>query len=137
MDFKIMQAVVEAAPERRPACVLIVEDEFLVRMTASDALRDAGYHVLEAMSGDEAVEILASGVSVDLIFSDVRMPGSLDGLGLLGHVQAAFPGLPFIMTSGHLQPGLADVDRASRFLAKPYRLEQVFQMIENELANAR
>ena len=85
------------------------------------------------MNGDEAVEILTSGASVDLVFSDVRMPGSVDGLGLLGFVRGAFPGLPVVITSGHLRPELALADGATQFLAKPYGVEQVIKLLQGEL----
>jgi len=123
-----------SAPKRRPGYVLIVEDELLVRMIVSDVLRDAGYSVIEAASGDEAAEILSSGVPVDLVFSDVRMPGALDGIALLGFVRSILPNVPVVITSGHLQAGLAMTDGATRFLAKPYRVEQVLRLVDDELA---
>ena len=82
--------------------ILIVEDEFLVRLVAAEALRDAGYRVIEADDADEAVSILDAGVPIELVFSDVRMPGSFDGLGLLGLIRTNFPRLPVVMCSGHL-----------------------------------
>jgi len=126
-----------SAPERRIVSILVVEDEILVRMIASDALRDAGYSVIEAMSGDEAIEILSSGAAIDLVFSDVRMPGSVDGLGLLGFVRTRFPALPVVITSGHLQPIQALADGATEFLPKPYRVERVIEVIQGELAKRK
>ena len=99
------------APARR--CVLVVEDELLVRMMLSDELRDAGYDVLEAYNADEALEVLHSTARVDLIASDVRMPGSMDGLGLLKEIKRSFPAIPVIITSAHLHPGLAATDGAA------------------------
>lgn len=64
----------------------MVEDEFLIRVWASDELRDAGYDVIEAFNADEALTVLKSHVRVDLIISDVRMPGSFDGMGLLARI---------------------------------------------------
>ncbi len=92
--------------------ILIVEDEVLIRIMVSDELRDAGYEVIEAATADEAVEILQTALPFDLVFSDVRMPGSMDGLGLLACVRARFPALPVIITSGHMDPALAAVNGA-------------------------
>lgn len=96
-------------------CVLVVEDELLIRMFLSDELRDAGFHVIEAFNADEALVVLRS-VVPDIIVSDVRMPGSLDGIGLLAAVRETFPTLPVIITSAHLQPALAVSDGAVLFM---------------------
>lgn len=116
-------------------CVLIVEDELLIRYMLSDFLREAGYQVIEACDADEALILIGTTVP-DLIISDVRMPGSIDGLGLLAAVRKAHPILPVIITSGHLQPTLALADGATKFLAKPYMLEDVVQAVQSELAKA-
>jgi CheY-like chemotaxis protein len=123
------------APARR--CILVVEDELLVRMMLSDELRDAGYDVLEAYNADEALVILQSVARVDLIVSDVRMPGSMDGLGLLKEVKETFPAIPVIITSAHLHPGFATKDGAAVFFAKPYKLETVIKAVGDELAKAK
>ena len=91
-------------PESDSPRVLVVEDEFLIRTMVSDALRDAGLAVIEAIDADEAMRVLQSGVAIDLMFTDVRMPGSMDGLTLLKNCTQLFPDLPVIMTSGHLAP---------------------------------
>ena len=114
-------------------CVLVVEDELLIRLILSDELRDAGYDVIEAFNADEALTVLRSLVRVDLIISDVRMPGTVDGLGLLAEVRAAFPKLPVIMTSGHLEPRLALTNGATAFLTKPYGLEAMVSVVQKAL----
>lgn len=114
-------------------CILVVEDEVLIRLMVSDELRDAGYDVIEAYNADEALAVLQSDAHIDLIFSDVRMPGSLDGLDLLAVVKTTFPTLPVILTSGHLQPGIAKTQGATQFLAKPFRLQVVVDAVEKEL----
>ncbi len=116
-------------------CILVVEDELLVRFMLSDGLRDAGYHVIEACNADEALAILET-ATPDLIISDVRMPGSIDGLGLLALVKESLPLLPVIIMSGHLQPGLALADGATQFIAKPFRIDLVTQVVQEELAKA-
>jgi DNA-binding NtrC family response regulator len=117
--------------------ILVVEDEFLVRLTVSDGLRDEGYDVLEAASGDEALDLFRCGVAIDVVFSDVRMPGTIDGLGLLAFVRDTYSELPVIITSGHL-PSLPEAaGRATPFLPKPYHISQLTSLIENALAHAQ
>jgi DNA-binding NtrC family response regulator len=113
-------------------CVLVVEDELLIRTILSDELRGADFHVIEAFNGDEAVAILKS-VVPDLIITDVRMPGSLDGMGLFGLVRDSFPTLPVIITSGHLRPDLAINDPVTQFVAKPYSMEFVVKAVQDKL----
>ena len=116
-------------------CVLVVEDEILIRMMLSDELRDAGFHVIEAATADEALVILRTLVP-DIVVSDVRMPGSLDGMGLLAVVRENFPALPVIIASAHLQPELALADGATKFIAKPYRTDDIIDAIQQEFARA-
>lgn len=123
----------EEVPAPDQAYILVVEDELFVRIFISDALRDAGYRVLEAFNGDEAVEILNSGAHVDLVLSDVRMPGSVDGLGLLAFVRDKFPTLPVVISSGHLNPELALENGATRFLPKPYHIADALDLLKAEL----
>lgn len=117
-------------------CILVVEDELLIRLMVSDELRDAGYDVIEAINADEALTILRSLARVDLIVSDVRMPRSLDGLGLLAIVRETFPTLPVIITSGHLEPARALADGASQFLGKPYALGIIVRAVKHILERA-
>lgn len=120
-----------------PTCkrILVVEDELLIRLALSDGLRDAGYQVIEACSGDEAAEALGT-VRPDLVISDVRMPGSLDGIALLAIVRREFPELPVIIVSGHLRPSAALADGATQFLAKPYAMDEMLQAVEAEIGKS-
>ena len=117
--------------------ILVVEDELLIRMLVADELRDADYDVVEAGSADEALELLGTLAPVDLIISDVRMPGSIDGLGLLAAVKAKCPRLPFIVTSGHIEPSLALQKGADQFLPKPYPTHVVLSAVHGELSAVR
>lgn len=116
-----------ALPPRK-ATILVVEDEFLVRLLVSEELRTAEFHVIEALDAEEAIAVLNSGVRVDLILSDVRMPGAMDGLGLLAFVRRSHPTIPVIITSGHLQRDTA-FDDNTQFLPKPYTFPQVIKLI--------
>jgi CheY-like chemotaxis protein len=114
--------------------ILVVEDELLIRMLVADELRDADYDVVEASSADEALELLGTLAPVNLIFSDVRMPGSIDGLGLLAAVKAKCPDMPFIVTSGHIEPSLAIQRGADQFVPKPYSTHVVLSAVHKELS---
>jgi two-component system C4-dicarboxylate transport response regulator DctD len=113
-----------------------VDDEFLIRWMLSEELRDVGYQVIEACDAGEALEIL-KGLDPDLIISDVRMPGPIDGMGLLALVRETQPTLPVMIISGHLNPRQALIEGATHFIAKPYRLEEVIGTVQNLLEDNR
>lgn len=115
------------------ACILIVEDELLIRYMIAEIMRDAGYSVIEAVNADEALDIIQSGVHLDLVFSDVKMPGSLDGLGLLNSIKSTEPDLPVLITSGHCDPALALNGGAAQFVRKPYDFDTVLALVRDEL----
>jgi CheY-like chemotaxis protein len=100
-----------------PLVVLVVEDEVLLRASAANHLRQAGYEVLEAIDADEALRVLQK-VKVDLVFADIAMPGSMDGLGLTQWLRDHKPHIKTIVTSGLQQPSAG----FGIFLSKPYRL---------------
>lgn len=108
---------IDAEPQRRT--ILLVEDDVLLRMLASDELRAAGFAVLEARDADEAMAILDSGVPLDMVLTDIRMPGSMDGLGLAGIVRRRWPELKIVVASGE-RPARSDLAAADEFVAKPY-----------------
>lgn len=107
--------------------VLVVEDEILIRMALAEALRERGYTVVEAASGDEALALLASGVPCQLVVSDVRMPGQTDGLALLRQVKGDRPDLPVVLVSGHLSG--TEAKEAAGFLPKPYATDEVLALV--------
>ena len=121
-------------PRTHRKCILVVEDEFLIRTLISDELRAEEYDVIEAISADEAIAILKAGVRIDLIFTDVRMPGDIDGLGLLAYVKQSHPYIPVVMTSGHLPAEMALSDGAALFLPKPYTFPRALALIQEVLA---
>ena len=131
MDFSSSPGLPELTSDGRPR-VLVVEDEFLIRLLISDALRDAGFDVIEAFNGDEAIDILST-APVDLVLSDVRMPGTIDGLELLRWVRESLPALPVILTSGHLPPDEAIAQGATHFLSKPYIVDGAVALVSMKL----
>src|SRR6201996_5224602 len=98
------EAHIPANQRLEPAgTVVVVEDEALIRAVLSDMLQDKGFKVLEAANANEAIEIFEkTSVEIDLVFTDVRMPGSMDGFGLVRWVQSSRPTLPVIVASGDI-----------------------------------
>jgi len=105
--------------------VLIVEDEFLLRIDAVDMIKAAGFEVVEAANADEAIEILESRQDITVIFTDIQMPGSMDGLKLARAVRGRWPPIKIVATSGHLHVSETDLPEGGRFLPKPYSPVQV------------
>jgi PAS domain S-box-containing protein len=105
-----------------PETILVVEDDPRVRRVTAARLRDAGYHILEAATATEALEILDSGTPVDLLFTDVVMPGGMTGVELAGRVRAERPGIKILLTSGYAEPLIAGREQAEggNWLRKPY-----------------
>ena len=117
-------------------CILVVEDELLIRYMLCDGLRDEGYHVIEACNADEALIILETAIP-DLLISDVQMPGSLDGLELMKAARETLTTLPVIIMSGRISPSQAKAAGASEFFAKPYSMEKVFEVVGGLMAKAK
>lgn len=105
--------------------VLVVEDETLVRMDISDQLQDFGFAVLEAANAAEAIDLLVAKSDIQVIFTDVDMPGVMDGLMLATAVRDRWPPIKIIVTSGHREVSIRDLPTASCFFEKPYRAEKV------------
>jgi CheY-like chemotaxis protein len=112
-----------SAPER--PVILIVEDEFLIRMQTADVIRDAGFEVVEAISADDAILILESRRDIRVVFTDIHMPGSMDGLKLAHAVRDRWPPVHIIATSGRQLIHESDLPAGSLFFAKPYSPERV------------
>jgi DNA-binding NtrC family response regulator len=113
------------SPTANKVVVLIVEDEPLVRMVAADMAWDAGFEVLEAGDADEAVRVLETRLDVRIVFTDIDMPGSMDGLKLAVAVRGRWPPIEIILTSGHRAVAAAELPERSVFIAKPYNCDQV------------
>ena len=107
--------------------ILVVEDEFLIRFMLADGLRDIGYQVLEAADGEEGFDVLSSGQVVDLVVTDVRMPGGIDGMELTRRSKSLAHGRPVIVCSAHLFR--SESHPADEFLAKPYTFAALADVI--------
>jgi CheY-like chemotaxis protein len=119
-----------------PAVVLIVEDEMLLRMRAVDMVEDAGYTPVEAIDADEAVSILESRSDIALMFTDIQMPGSMDGLGLAHAVHERWPPVKIIIVSGALKRAEIDIPTDSRFFSKPLEAREMIAEMQNMIGHA-
>jgi CheY-like chemotaxis protein len=113
--------------DRQPV-ILLVEDEVLIRLSTAELLRERGYQVLEAADAAEAIALLRSGHPLDLVISDVRMPGPMDGLGLTSALKEARPNLPVALFSGHLAGDFAH--GGDGFLRKPCEPDEIIALVE-------
>ena len=115
--------------------VLIVEDDFLLRMDAVDIVKAAGFEPVEAGDADEAIAILESDLTIHVVFTDVQMPGTMDGLKLARFVRDRWPPIKIVATSGRVRLSEDDLPEGGRFLPKPYRPEQIIATLR-ELTSA-
>lgn len=124
-------------PQDRTPTILIVDDEVLIRLALSDFLQERGFKIVEAANAAEAVEIIGRGnVKVDLVFSDVRMPGEMDGIGLANWVRENHSDTPVFLASGDIGKTNAAHRLCTEepFFAKPYNLDVVATKIRETVA---
>ncbi len=117
--------------------ILLVEDEFLIRLIMAEILQEEGFEVIEACSGDEAVMLLSSCGPLEALFTDVRMPGEIDGIDLAHRVRLSYPSLPVLVVSGYaadLSRRLGGLDQPVRFVDKPYDFAKVVGALNGLLA---
>ncbi len=121
---------------RIPREVLVVEDEPLVRIVATDAIADSGIMAWEAGDAAEALRALDEHPRIGLVVTDVKMPGHLDGLGLAEKVTDARPEMVVIITSGHVTVDAEELPERGSFLPKPYRTERLVELVHRKLDGA-
>ena len=119
-----------------PAIVLVVEDEMLLRIRAVDMVEDAGFTSVEAVDADEAVAILESRSDIALMFTDIQMPGSMDGLQLAHAVHERWPPIKIILVSGQLTPTNTDIPPNSRFYGKPLDAKEIIAELQRMIGHA-
>ncbi len=125
------------ATERKqgPVSILVVEDSFDLRFTLSEWLRNQKYIVYEATSADEAKTLLSSSFSIDMVITDIEMPGSINGLGLVDYIKESKPCLNIAVVSGNDKHSAQLRNRDIPFFKKPYDLRQVSALIERLFKN--
>lgn len=114
-----------AAPNQ--PLILVVEDDFLLRMDTVDIIRAGGFKAIEAGNADEA--ILEARPGIHVVFTDIEMPGSMDGLKLARFVKGRWPPIEIVATSGHVKIGVGDLPEGGRFLPKPFRPAQIVELL--------
>lgn len=108
-----------------PAIILVVEDEPLLRMAAIDMIEAAGFEAMEAADATQAVDILQSRMDISIVFTDIDMPGGIDGLRLAAVIRDRWPPIHVIITSGHTKPPKGSLPSDMVFFSKPYREDEV------------
>jgi CheY-like chemotaxis protein len=123
----------EAKPPSVPV-VVVAEDDALIRELVALVFQDAGFDVVEAQNAAEALEALENlSLSVAALFSDIHMPGSLDGLALASLARCRWPHLGIVLASGRARPAAADLPERCQFLQKPYTIDGVVMSVRNVL----
>jgi DNA-binding NtrC family response regulator len=122
-----------------PATALIVENEVLVRTELAYIVSQAGLLVVEAGDADEAIRLLDSHPEIEVMVTDIRMPGSMDGIRLAHHVRHRWPPVQIIIASGRLETELSELPAGSDFIAKPFSHEAIEAAVRRmtELSSAR
>src|SRR6188474_2220534 len=118
-------------PTKSSTNVLVVEDEMVLRMRAVDLVEDAGFTAVQAVNADEALSILESRSDISLLFSDIQMPGSMDGLKLAHAVHDRWPSIKIILVSGQVKPPDTERPTDSRFFGKPLAVEQMIAELKD------
>src|SRR5712672_704637 len=119
-----------------PAIVLVVEDEMLLRIRAVDMVEDAGYTSVEAVDAVEALEILESRSDIALLFTDIQMPGSMDGLKLAHVVHERWPPIKIILVSGQMKLSKTDIPVGTRFFGKSLEATEMIAEMQDLIGHA-
>ena len=119
--------VVDTPPAK--LIVLVVEDEPLLLMLAVGIVEDAGFEALTAVNADDAIDLLVKRTDVRIVFTDIDMPGSMDGMKLAAAVRDRWPPIEIIITSGLCVPAKADMPARGHFFPKPYNADRVTAML--------
>jgi CheY-like chemotaxis protein len=125
----------ELLAPHRPV-VLVVEDEAPVLTIALEAISDEGFEAIGAIDADEALAILESREDIDIVFTDINMPGSMNGLGLARSVRRRWPSAKIIVTSAIHTAATGELPSGARFLRKPYRYIDLMGAIRELTAEA-
>jgi len=116
----------------KPASVLVVEDELLVQFELSDWLKELGLTVFTADNADEAIEVLEQHPEIDLLLTDIRMPGSMDGIRLAHYVAGRWPPVKIVVLSGNLETALSALPPHSLFVPKPYEPDALLHALSRQ-----
>jgi CheY-like chemotaxis protein len=123
-----------SSPGNKRGAVLVVEDEHLIRMDTASSLETAGFIVYEAENAAEAIRSLEAHNEIRLIFTDINMPGSMDGLALARYVRGRWPPVKIIVTSGYVKLRDSDLPSGALFVEKPYYPKHIAQKMSELIA---
>lgn len=121
--------------KRKSPEVLVVEDQFPTRMVAADAIADMGLCVREAGDADEALQEMADHPDIGVLFTEIQMPGLMNGLGLAEQVHRDWPDVELIVTSGGQKVEDSDLPDNGTFLSKPYQTNRLIDIVEQKVAS--
>jgi CheY-like chemotaxis protein len=127
----------DAADDRRP-CALVADDDPVIRMAAADILEEAGFRTFEAHNADQALALLAGdSASIVLLFTDVEMPGAMDGFALAREVARTWPHVGILVASGRQKPGPDDMPEGAHFVGKPFSADVVHDRLKQLLPDGQ
>ena len=115
---------------RRSIPVLVVEDDLIVRMDIVDSLEEAGFKSVEAGSASEAISVLESRSDIRVVFTDIEMPGTMDGLALSHYVRHRWPPTIVVISSGQRKPSRDEMPANVEFISKPYHSTQLANILQ-------
>ena len=123
-----IMTVTQTAPE---PLILVVEDQEILRLYAADLLEEHGFRVVEARNAAAALKVLEARDDVRLLFTDIQMPGTLDGMDLAREVHQRWPRVLLVITSGQKKPTEEEMPDHGRFVAKPYRAKELLGQVDD------
>jgi CheY-like chemotaxis protein len=133
--IRFIDVMMDAMANRPAPVILIVEDDPFLRMLTVEFVNEAGFETLEACDADQAIAILESSSKITVLFTDVNMPGSMDGLKLARVVNNRWPAIAILIASGHVLLQQADLPPNGRFLRKPYRAAAMIADLHSLVGN--
>jgi DNA-binding NtrC family response regulator len=119
---------------KKPSVILIVEDEVMVRMHLADLLTEAGYRIIAMANADHAMAVIGARPDIELLFTDIVLPGAIDGCTLARAVNQRWPQIGLLVASGKTQPSPGELPDRAHFIAKPYSRSDLLPKIEELLA---
>ena len=120
-----------------PFVILVVEDQFLVLLAIAGELEDAGFTVHKAADADQAIAVLEEHPEIELIFTDINMPGTMDGLKLATTVRRRWPKVGIVVTSGDVQPRVRELPADGVFVSKPYNAHRTIGVLRDMASEQR